>query len=168
MSDKDLPIRERVKWHGREKELDIAQRYFKGFRTWKIVAILGIAISALATFINTYDAITNINSQIQVCTQSESLKRELNKQFIVLIVFSCLAIIFGIIIAWLLRHSTNPMRIITMGIIFGGVFGILYAISIRLQSSTMSSVLKAGISWSFFIGFIIWGFIMGRNTGEEL
>lgn len=168
VSFSELPISQRAKWLGFQNELSIAKNYFAGFTTWQVIAIMGIAISGLMTFVNTFDAITKINQKVQTCTQSADIKKAYNDQFITLIVISCLAIVVGIIVAWLLRGSVTPRKVITMGIIFSGVFGILYAVSIKLQNSTMNSVLKAGGSWVIFVGFLIWGYLMGRQKDAKL
>ena len=163
MTDVTDAIVEAGRWKGYNKELAIAARYFS-MSPWQILVILGIGISGLTTFVTTYDAITNINAQIQTCTRSDPLRRQLNIQFIVLLILAILAILIGIILAWLLRNATNTRRIMTLGIIVAGIFGIIYAISIKLANSTLSSVLKAGLSWTVFIGFLIAGYFVSRKN----
>ena len=151
-------------WKGTSEELQTAKKYFSGMTSWQILVIFGIAISGLATFVNTYDAASGINAQIQTCMQTGTLQQQLNTEFIVLIVLSCVAIVLGIILAWFMRNAVNSRRVMTLGVIIAGICGILYAISIKLSSSTMSSVLKAGLSWTVFIGFLVAGyFISSKN-----
>lgn len=136
-------------------------RYFYGMNNWQFMVVLGIAISGLASFVNTYDAWSGINSQTQSCTQSSTLQKDLNIQFIVLIVLSCVAIILGILLAWVFRSQQNQRRLVTLGITTAGIFGILYALSIKFQNA--SNKIKLWTSWVCFAGFLIIGFLI--STG---
>ena len=132
-------------------------KYFS-LNSWQFLVVLGIAISGLAAFVNTYDAWSGINSKIQTCAQSDALQKELNTQFIIIMVISCLAIVLGIILFWLFRNQKNQRRLVTMGITTTGIFGIIYALSIKFQNAT--NKIKLGISWTSFIGFLILGFFI--------
>lgn len=144
-------------------ELAAASRYL--FTSpWQYLVILAIALSGLAAFVNTYNIITGIDKNLKACATTDPLRSELRLQFIIMIILSVLAVVFGIVMAFMLRHGENQRRILTMGIIFVGIFGIIYATSIRLSSSNMSNVLKVGISWTTFFAFLIIGYFMGSGT----
>lgn len=142
------------------KEKKYFQRFFT-LNSWQYLLILAIAISGLAAFINTYDAWSNINSKLIECTESDSLRKELNTQFIIIIVLSCIAIVIGVLLAWFFRRAANQRRILTLGIITAGIFGILYALSIKFRSVT--NKFKLGVSWLSFIFFIILGFFLSSK-----
>lgn len=128
---------------------------------WQYVVILGIAISGLAAFVNTYNAISNIDKNLQKCAETDALKKELKTQFIVILVLSILAVILGMLLAWFFRHSDNQRKVLTLGITTTGIFGILYAISMKLRNVT--NKIKLGISWVSFVGFIILGFFISSE-----
>lgn len=137
------------------------KRYVTSLSGPQLIIVLGIAISGLAAFINTYNAITKINAQIQQCTDSPQLRSALNKQFIVILVLSCFAVVLGIFLAWLFRKATNQRQLLTLGIIAIGIFGILYAISIKFQY--VANDLKLGLSWVSLAAFIILGFFLSSK-----
>lgn len=158
-----IPITNQIKWQGSEKEKKFAKNFFT-LNNWQYLVILGIAISGLAAFINTYDAISGINKKTQICAQSSLLQKELNTQFIVLIVLSCFAIVLGIILAWIFRSGTNQRKIVTLGIMTVGIFGIIYALAIKFYQFSISA--KLGISWVAFLGFLILGYFI--SSGKKM
>jgi len=147
------------------EESENIKKYFQ-LNSWQYLVILGIAVSGLAAFVNTYDAWTNINSRIKSCAQSDALKKELRTQFIVILVLSCFAVVLGIILAWFFRGQQNQRRVLTLGIITTGIFGILYAISIEFQNVT--NKVKLGVSWVSFLGFLILGFFLSTKKSVSL
>ncbi|XWV24782.1 hypothetical protein QJ856_gp1001 [Tupanvirus deep ocean] len=146
-----------------EKEVGYAKSYFN-LSVWQYLIIIGIAVSGLAAFINTYDAITNINSNLKACSQRDELQKELNTQFIVLMVLSSFAIVFGAILAWFLRKSANRRLLLTWGIITTGIFGILYGLAVRFQN--VSNNIKLFASWITFIGFLVMGWFLSMKSDQ--
>lgn len=132
------------------------------FSKWQIFVLFGIAISGLAAFVNTYDAWSGITTQLQSCTSSSNIQSELNTQFIVIIVLSCVAIVLGLFLAWLFRGHANQRRLITLGITLAGFFGIVYALSVKFQNAT--NKVRLTVSWLSFIGFLIWGYFISNRT----
>lgn len=127
-------------------------------------AVLGIAISGLAAFINTYNAISNINDNMMKCATTSDLGKELTTQFIIMLIISIIILIIGIIFMYVFRDSSGFMKIIALSTITLGVFGIIYSASIKLQSLT--NTVKLWISWLVFIGFIIFGLLVrNKHTG---
>ena len=145
------------------EEYKAIQNYFS-LTTWQFLVIIGIAVSGIAAFINTYNMWTNINANWNACANSGALKKELQIQFIVLLVVSIVAILIGILLAALFRHSKNPRRLVTLGIVTAGILGTVYAISMKFQNS--SNAVKLGISWFAFLAFIILGIFM--STGYTI
>ncbi len=91
-------LTERLKPGSYSVEKANVSRYFT-LNAWQYLVILGIAVSGLAAFATTYDAITGIDTKMEVCEQTGDLKHQLNIKFIVILVLSCLAVLFGIIMA---------------------------------------------------------------------
>lgn len=135
-----------------------------GLGYWQVLVIFGIAISGISAFMNTYDYVTSVNSQLATCVQSAALKEEINKEFIWLLVLSCLAVVLGSLAAWFLRKSNNQRSVFTFGFILTGIFGILYALSIKYQH--IGSGIKMGLSWTSFLGFLVLGFFV--SSGYKL
>lgn len=132
--------------------------------TWQYLVILGIAISGLAAFVNTYDAITGIDAKTQACEQTGDLGHQLNVKFIIVLVLSCIAVVLGIVLAWFFRAQVNQHRLMTLGITTGGIFGILYALSIKFVNT--SNFVKLGISWASLLAFLLLGFFL--HTGVKI
>jgi cytochrome bd-type quinol oxidase subunit 2 len=147
------------------KEIEYARKLIN-ISGWQYVVLLGIAVSGLASFVTTCEALNAANDSLKPCTESDAYKKSLNTEFIVLIILSILAILIGAILAWALRKSDNQRNLITLGIITSGFFGIIYAISIRFQST--ANRIKIGVSWISFLAFIILGFILStKNVKNE-
>lgn len=135
-------------------------RYFN-ISGWQLIVIAGIAISGIAAFANTYDAITGVNKDLEQCEESSSIKSKLNAKFIVILVLSCLAVVGGILLAWFFRTQSNQKRLLTLGITSGGVLGILYALSIKFRNTT--NLAKLGISWISLLAFLLLGFFISSG-----
>lgn len=129
---------------------------------WQYAIVVIIALSGLAAFVNTYNAWSDIGTNLSACRNTDPLKQELNTQFIVLLIVSCVALVLGIALAWLFRKQSNQRQILTMGIITMGILGIVYAISIKFQDVTNS--VKLGVSWTIFILFVIIGFFASSKA----
>ena len=138
------------------------KNYFT-FGKFQFVVLLGIALSGLASFVNTYDAISKINV-IDKLQKTDLLKKQLRTKFIVMIVISCLAIVLGIALGDLKKY---PTRLFMLGLSLAGVFGILYAVITKYNKVSMGT--KLGISWLLFLVFIALGFILdsGKLGGGE-
>ncbi len=137
-------------------------RYFS-LNWWQLIVVAGIAISGIAAIANTYDAITGVDKDIEGCENVSNLRKKLEAKFIIIIVLSCLAVVGGIILAWLLRSGTNQRKLLTMGLTTGGILGILYALTIRFRGT--SNMVKLGISWVSLLAFVLLGFFI--NTSGE-
>lgn len=125
--------------------------------------IVGIAVSGLAAFVTTYDAISNISAEYTACAETGNLKKELDTQFIVITVLSSITVVIGIVMGFLLNDQ--KYNILTLGIITAGIFGILYALTIKLQSA--SSKIKVIAAWTTFFLFLFLGWFVKRNSKGE-
>jgi VIT1/CCC1 family predicted Fe2+/Mn2+ transporter len=131
--------------------------------SWQFFIVLGIAISGLAAFVNTYNSWSSINTQLEACIQSGPLQDAYRTQFIVLIVLSILAILVGILLTvFLSNRAEHRMAILILGMIFTGIFGIIYAATIKLQNFTNG--FKLSVSWISFAAFIILGIVLGNKS----
>lgn len=166
MSDIDVPPSKSWKdmFSNLEAEAGYVKKYFT-LSTWHFLVIIGIAISGLAAFVYTYEAISDINSNIQSCLkncpQSDDIKRQQNIQFSVILILSICAILLGLLMAWFFRAKDNQRRLVTLGILTIGIFGVIYALAIKFQ--TASNTIKLFSSWFVFIFFIILGWYLSTK-----
>ena len=144
--------------------MDALKSYF-ALNTWQFIVIVGIAITGLATFVNTYNTLTSIDSELQNCTYSSPLREELNTQFIIMLVVSILAIVLGFVLAWLLHNQPTRRRVVVVGIIVLGFFGLIYALNLKFQA--LPKEWKLGFSWGSFIAFLLLGFALSIYHSES-
>jgi len=128
---------------------------------WQLIVILGIAISGLAAFVNTYNALSGINTLTNTCYNQDVLKRKFNTQFIVTLVLGIVALVVGLLLSWLFRKSSG-LRLATLGLGIAGIFGIIYAISVKFSGA--NNALKLGVSWTAFVVFILFGFLVANQS----
>jgi TRAP-type C4-dicarboxylate transport system permease large subunit len=134
-----------------------------GLSKWQITVILGVALSGFAAYITTYNAVSGIDKQYAECADTGDLGKKMQVQFIVTMILACIAMVVGIILSWLCESMWNsPHRIITFGITIAGIFGLLYALSIKFSSYT--NTFKVGMSWTALVAFILLGFLVDGNV----
>ena len=134
--------------------------------TWHYLVIIGIAVSGLAAFVSTYDAISGINNAVKICTESNVLKKEIDIKFIVLLVLSCFAVILGLVLAWFFRGQDNQRKLLTLAIMTTGIFGILYALTIKFHNA--SNTFKLFASWLTFLGFLVLGWFLSTKKNVKV
>jgi len=122
----------------------------------KYFVIVGLAVSGAASFVNTYNSLSGINS-IDNCTQTAQYKNALQTKFLVTLILSILAIVIGIILMFIFKRTGNPHNIITMGIILAGVIGFIYSFFVKYKNFGNGTLTV--ISWGTFIAFIILGIL---------
>jgi len=149
----------------RAEESEYAKKYFS-LNGWQYLIIIGIAVSGLAAFVTTYNAISGINATILGCTKYGNIKRELTIKFIIILTLSCFAVVLGLILAWFFRKKQNQRRILTLGIITTGILGIIYSLSIKLQD--FSDSIKLIASWLAFIIFLFLGYFLSTKKSVTL
>lgn len=140
-----------------------------GGTTTSIIIVLGFAISGLAAFVSTYDAIFGIRREMQRCQDSSALRNKLNVQFIVLTVLAILLIVAGIALA-VYTKSRKPApsaqgelpgkssMYLTVALVTFGIVGLLYALMVKFRG--MAGFFKLGISWIAFICFLVLVFMV--------
>ena len=129
------------------------------FNPWQIAAVFGIALSAVAAYITTYNAISKINIDIQ---QDPNLTQKLKVRFIITLVISCLAVVVGIFLAYWFRNSLHKViPILGLGLAGAGILGIIYGLVSRYQTSTGQGI-KVGISWVALLIFLGLGWWSSR------
>jgi hypothetical protein len=128
--------------------------------------ILGTAISGLSSFVTTYDAIAKTAEKQQVCEETEDYKQALQTRFIVLMVLSCVAVVIGFILGFMFNRSesVNKHNVVTYGVITAGLFGIIYSLFSKFNTTTASMAIKLTMSWSSFLAFIALGFYFSRTN----
>lgn len=155
---------DRIKPKSMKEETKALKKYFR-LDVWHYLIIIGIAVSGLAAFINTYNAISDIDKNMKACAQTYTLQKEFNTQFIVLLVLSFFSVLLGLILTWFFRNQENQRRLITLGIMTVGIFGILYALTIKFQ--TASNTIKLFASWITFLGFLVLGFFLSTKSNVK-
>lgn len=149
-----------------ENPFSFTEGYFK-FGKIRIVLILGIAISALATFITVYNYASGI-SNLENCSISTELQKKRQIKFIWILVLSIIAFVIGLVLSWVFRNK--PRRIFSFSILFIGIFGILYAIAYKFKNFTDKTLIF--ISVLAFVIFIILGIVFDiiskKNPDKEL
>ncbi|BCS83312.1 hypothetical protein QLL95_gp0811 [Cotonvirus japonicus] len=158
-------ITERIKPGTFTSERGHFARYFN-VSGWQMIVIAGIAISSIAAFATTYDAITGLDKKIESCEQTTEIKKQLNTKFIVILVLSCLAVVLGLLLAWFFRTQANQRRLLTLGITGGGLIGILYSLSLRFRNAT--NLVKLGISWVSLLAFVLLGFFISSGKTDTV
>lgn len=137
--------------------------------TTQIIVILGIIIFGMATFINTYNAITTLESDIGTILDNNKIQRDLWIQFGWTIGFSLLMLVISGILIFIFK--SRP-KILVVGFSTLGIFGIIYAFLVRFQYSATPNQtwanIKMYISWALFIMFIVVGIIMTLVSKEHL
>lgn len=137
--------------------------YFK-FSKIKIILILGIAISALATFITIYNYVSGINN-LENCAISVEIQKQKQIKFIWILVLSLIAFVIGLLLSWMFRHK--PHRIFSFSILFIGIFGILYAIAYKLNTLPGIDKTLIFISVLAFITFVMLGIVFDVVTKQR-
>ena len=155
----NVPWTTKIKTKVTEETIN-AKRYFT-LDTWHYLIVIGIAVSGLAAFVNTYNAISGINDDVISCANSSQLSNDLTIQMIIMLVVSFLAIGLGVLLALLFRKNQNQRRLLTLGIISIGVLGIIYSASIKLQS--LSNQIKLWTSWITFFIFLALGWFLSKK-----
>jgi len=146
------------------KTLGFDPSYFSlGSYKWQLIIILGVAVSGLASYVTTYNALSKINT-LSACTESAQLQHELQVKFIVTIVLACIAVVIGIVLSWIFGRNQTPHRLVTFGLTAAGLLGILYALSLRFRKLTDN--VQLFISWGSFVAFIILGFLLEKSHGN--
>lgn len=134
---------------------------------WQYLIIIGIAVSGLSAIVTTYDTITNIDTEKrESLQQSPELRDDLNIKFIVTFIVSAFIIIIGLMLTWFLRKQPNPNKILTLGLTTLGLFGILYAIDMKLQD--VRSMYKMIASWIVFFILLVLGWALNRRMIKKL
>lgn len=129
--------------------------------TWQYLIIIGIAVSGVATLVTAYNAISNINQYYQTCSDNSKLHTSINIKFGILLVISVLIILSGIGLAWAFKKSNNQRRLLTLGLITTGLFGILYSFSLKFQG--VVDWVKLLASLFTFVIFLALGWFLSRK-----
>jgi hypothetical protein len=145
-------------------ELGNIKRYFD-MAAWNYVIVFLIASTGLAAIVNTYDAISGINKKKEEC-EKLSLKNYTLTKFIIMLIFSIFAIGIGLFLAFFFRKNTNQRRMISLGIITIGVFGVIYSLSLQFQDISKNAVLYT--SWVLFILSILLGWFLSTKTNVKI
>jgi len=126
---------------------------------WQYGIIGGLAVSGFATLVTTYDAIANTEGWTE-CQPAPGVDVEHKSQtrFLVILIFSILAVIAGIILKLLLDY-----QLYGYGLITAGVVGILYSMFIKIANVNIA--IKTSVSWVTFLAFLGLGFFSESAKG---
>ena len=136
---------------------------------WQYLVLVGIVISGLVAFVNLYEAITGISTDMRTCVdQTPELGTKLRNQFIVILVLSILAFVIGAVWAGYL-HSTkaeNKRQIFTLGLMTTGILGVAYAISQRFRFD--HPLIKGISAGAIFLAFLAIGYLMSTPNWTDV
>lgn len=133
---------------------------FQGLDTSEMMIILGISISGMATVINFYDSVSGFSEKQNKCKEDDTYKKAATIRFAVILVISILILAFGIY--WLQKKNSN--KVISLGILTTGLFGILFAITTRV--STIRNTVKTYGSLGVLALFLAVG-VFGKNKSNQ-
>ena len=128
----------------------------------QILAFVGLGITAYAAFVAIYNSATGISKENAVTESADpTLIAKRNTQFIVMIIISCLAIVLGLIVSYVIR--TSSWIIIPLAVALMGVLGLIYSIGIKSNEKV-----QMGLSITLFIIFLIYGIYVGVTDKKHL
>lgn len=125
--------------------------------------IIGIALSAMMSFAQIYNAISKINDQEKNDLREET-KAALQTRFVVMIVMACLAIAAGIGLGIYFREG-NEYQMLAFSLVFGGVASGIYALVDKYDGEEWMTYTKMGLSLSSLFGFVLLGYLY--QTGNS-
>lgn len=125
--------------------------------------IIGIALSAMVSFVQIYNAISKINDQEKNDLREET-KAALQTRFIVMIVMACLAIAAGIGLGIYFREG-NEYQMLAFSLVFGGVASGIYALVDKYDGEQWMTYTKMGLSLTSLFGFVLLGYLY--QTGNS-
>lgn len=125
--------------------------------------IIGIALSAMMSFVQIYNAISKINDQEKNDLREET-KAALQTRFVVMIVMACLAIAAGIGLGIYFREG-NEYQMLAFSLVFGGVASGIYALVDKYDGEQWMTYTKMGLSLSSLFAFVLLGYLY--QTGNS-
>ena len=134
--------------------------------TTQFLVIIGIAVSGVAAFVNTYNAIAGINYLEPAVKESQNLQNVMRTRFIVFLVISILLIVVGGGLAFSFRNSENKRKVISYGLITAGILGLIYTLTEQFKGSSMAA--KLAVSWIALIIFLAIGFFLSRGGNKVI
>jgi len=125
--------------------------------------IIGIALSAMMSFVQIYNAISKINDQEKNDLREET-KAALQTRFVVMIVMACLAIAAGIGLGIYFKEG-NEYQMLAFSLVFGGVASGIYALVDKYDGEQWMTYTKMGLSLTSLFGFVLLGYLY--QTGNS-
>jgi hypothetical protein len=119
--------------------------------------ILGVSLSAMMSFVQIYNSISQIGNQEQQ-DLSEDTKKALQTRFIVMLVLACLCIILGMGLGFYFKDK-DQYKLITFSLVVGGIITIVYALITNYERQPWMAYTKMGLSLTSLVAFIILGYL---------
>jgi len=133
------------------------------FNNKQWIMLFGLAITSIMAFVSVYDVASGINrKEIQANATNPSLAHSYEVQFIVMMVLSIVAIIFGAVVGKIMQKS--KWRFVAYSVLLAGILGFMYSINLRLKAYPKT---KMGLSVSLFLLFLLGTLLVG-NTGSGI
>ena len=127
----------------------------------QLIAMVALAVSAYAAFVSIYNSASGITSDIAQCEQLNiALAKKRQVQFIVIIIISCIAIVLGIFLSFLMRKSN--WLFLPIAISLTGLLGLIYSIGIKANNKV-----QMGLSITLFVFFLIYGIAVGIGSNNK-
>lgn len=115
--------------------------------------IIAIAVSGMATFVNTYDAIAGINKMTPTIEKSPELQKAEKTRFYVFLCISLILFFIGAIMAYIMNKNQNQRKIISYGLMTAGLLGFVFTLTDRFRGYSIGA--KLAVSWIALIVFIV-------------
>lgn len=128
---------------------------------WNYLIMVGIAASGIAAFVNTYDLLVGMDNEIAHCQNNDLLQSKLHIRWVVLLLFSVLLMLAGILLAWTFKTEINQRKFLIVSLILTGILGTIYAIIVKFKNVTGG--FKMVTSWIVFLVFLVYGWYLSRK-----
>lgn len=127
----------------------------------QFIVVIGIAVSGIAAFINTYDAIAGIRKLTPTIEETPELRKALKTRFLVFLSISAILIVIGVILAFV-THGSGRGKVISYGLMTAGVLGFIFTLNDRFKGYSIAA--KLAVSWISLIVFIALGFYLSKGV----
>jgi len=124
--------------------------------------VIGIALSAMFSFVQIYNSISKIGDQEQNDLREET-KAALQTRFIVMLVLACVAIVGGIGLGMYFQ-DTNEYQLLAFSLIIGGIVSVVYSLLDKYEYESWMTYTKLGLSLTSLVGFVLLGYLYQTNN----
>ena len=125
---------------------------------------LALAISAIAAFVNTYDAAVDLRSYEPVVEETDELKKVMNTRFWVFTIISLVLFVVGFGIYWFRRNKPNRSNVVSYGFMSAGILGIIFTFTNSFRRYSYAA--KLAVSWIALIVFFVLAIFLSKGVSK--